>query len=522
MSIQSISDEFKLSPNAKKSEVCHFTLSNPNRHWKPKIVLGKNILPVTNSPRYLGVTLDQTLSYQQHIANTVARAKRRLNIMKCISGKNWGADAKVLQLTYKTLIRPLLEYAAPVWCSASDSLLHDIDSIQHSAAKIICGLRDTCASAVAEFEADLLPLKSRRQLALENYIVKRLGADENHRTAAFIKQWSAKARIKRTSPMQIAEDEQMLDKQVERTFSTTWCAPNKVNKIIKVDLGLQTGVLKKNTSTAELKKLGENKLQSIQPHVAMIFTDGSSMPDGRSGSGVHAKLCNKIRNVTNQNPVGTSNFTAELRAMDIALDILREERTDGNAYIISDSKSAIQVTADCFKGTESYHHRLAKKISQLRPSLNLHLSWVPSHTGIAGNEIADQLAKSGASKPAATTAVSLTSADHISKKSIDVVRKWRKEMTHDWYDERKPGATIDLNLTRQEQTTLSRLKSGHLKTLRYNGQHVKTFPNCHWCNGGTASPQHIMQCIGLPPDALYNAPRTVLHRLRVRGFMDQV
>src|SRR5215470_2360563 len=208
--------------------------------------------------------------------------------------------------------------------------------------------------------------------------------------------------------------------------------------------------------------------------------------------------------------------------MDIALDILREERTDGNAYIISDSKSAIQVTADCFKGTESYHHRLAKKISQLRPSLNLHLSWVPSHTGIAGNEIADQLAKSGASKPAATTAVSLTSADHISKKSIDVVRKWRKEMTHDWYDERKPGATIDLNLTRQEQTTLSRLKSGHLKTLRYNGQHVKTFPNCHWCNGGTASPQHIMQCIGLPPDALYNAPRTVLHRLRVRGFMDQV
>ncbi|UYV75531.1 hypothetical protein LAZ67_13000529 [Cordylochernes scorpioides] len=84
----------------------------------------------TDGPYKKRVTLDPSLTYGPHINQTVLRAKKRLNILKRISGYEWGADRETLRQTYLALIRPILEYAQPVWQTASMTNLNKIDQVE--------------------------------------------------------------------------------------------------------------------------------------------------------------------------------------------------------------------------------------------------------------------------------------------------------------------------------------------------------------------------------------------------------
>ena len=62
------------------------------------------------NPKFLGVTLDPSLSLRQYTQNTVERAQKRINLIKSIKGKRWGASSKLIMTTYNALVRPILEY----------------------------------------------------------------------------------------------------------------------------------------------------------------------------------------------------------------------------------------------------------------------------------------------------------------------------------------------------------------------------------------------------------------------------
>jgi len=322
--------------------------------------------------------------------------------------------------------------------------------------------------------------------------------------------------------MHIAEEQELLGKPVAPIHSRTPFPPNHTHKKFHVQLGLDKPVVKQKTSTIELRELAEKRLQEIPPDSAVIYTDGSSYPNGRSGSGIHAKLKNRFINKSIRNPNRTSNFTAELNAIDEALTVHLQEEAPKQAYVICDSQSAIQSTANCFQATDDIQHCIAKKIQQLPNNMELNIQWIPSHISIFGNDLADQLAKQGANDPKESTSTKVTAEDHYNHFRHQIHKEWKANTKHDWYSSTKPGETVLLKLTRQEQAALSRLRTGQLKSMIFNEQGEKTFPNCPRCNGGQSTPLHIMQCICLPPDALYYAPQTVLLRLHQYNFIGLV
>ncbi|GFU18397.1 uncharacterized protein NPIL_558751 [Nephila pilipes] len=65
---------------------------------------------------------------KKRIDYLVLKSRKRLNILKYIAGKNCGADAATLRLTYLTLIHPILEYGFPIYCCASNSVLKKLKS----------------------------------------------------------------------------------------------------------------------------------------------------------------------------------------------------------------------------------------------------------------------------------------------------------------------------------------------------------------------------------------------------------
>jgi hypothetical protein len=75
-----------------------------------KLTYKNNQLVHCTNPKFLGVTIDPALKLNKYIDITTQRAQRRMNLLKSIKGKNWGASSKLIIILYKTLVRPLLEY----------------------------------------------------------------------------------------------------------------------------------------------------------------------------------------------------------------------------------------------------------------------------------------------------------------------------------------------------------------------------------------------------------------------------
>ena len=72
----------------------------------------------------LGVTISFDLSWSDHIQEVVNKANKVLGVIKRVLGAN---SLNEFSLLYKSLVRPILEYVAPVWCPF---LVKDIVSLE--------------------------------------------------------------------------------------------------------------------------------------------------------------------------------------------------------------------------------------------------------------------------------------------------------------------------------------------------------------------------------------------------------
>ncbi|GFU52247.1 RNase H domain-containing protein [Trichonephila clavipes] len=141
-----------------------------------------------------------------------------------------------------------------------------------------------------------------------------------------------------------------------------------------------------------------------------------------------------------------------------------------------------------------------------------------SHINIAGNEIADSLAKDGAAQHTMNSAALTYSELHstyINSKQTTV------PPDNNWYEAKRPAGSLFLQYSRKEQTILTRFRSGHLRTLTFRDGN-KVFPTCIMCSACQASPEHILDCLGLSKQDLYEDPLIVLDFLRVNGIMDLI
>ena len=69
----------------------------------------------TDTPKYLGVTLDRTLSYKTHIHTTKMKVATRNHLLKKLAKSRWGTNAMTIRTTALALCYSTAEYAAPVW-----------------------------------------------------------------------------------------------------------------------------------------------------------------------------------------------------------------------------------------------------------------------------------------------------------------------------------------------------------------------------------------------------------------------
>ena len=105
----------QLKANPAKTQVSLFHLRN--REVGRKLSLTWNGVDPKHCdfPVYLGVTLDRTLSYKQHIEKVKGKVRTRHNLLHKLANSSWGANTSTLRATALALCYSVAEYACPVW-----------------------------------------------------------------------------------------------------------------------------------------------------------------------------------------------------------------------------------------------------------------------------------------------------------------------------------------------------------------------------------------------------------------------
>jgi uncharacterized protein YvpB len=65
-------------------------------------------------PKYLGVTLDRSLTYKHYFTGMARKLQIRNNTIQDLSGTSWGASADVLRSSALSLVYSTAEYCATV------------------------------------------------------------------------------------------------------------------------------------------------------------------------------------------------------------------------------------------------------------------------------------------------------------------------------------------------------------------------------------------------------------------------
>ena len=104
---------------------------------KIKVKMDDQVLPQTDTPTFLGVTLDKRLTWRAHIQAANNKASRKLLLMKKLSGTTWGANTKVLKQVYTGAVRPVMEYGSSAWVAASKSATDCLDATQNQGLRTI-------------------------------------------------------------------------------------------------------------------------------------------------------------------------------------------------------------------------------------------------------------------------------------------------------------------------------------------------------------------------------------------------
>lgn len=141
-----------------------------NNISKPNLVLNNIQIEETICQRYLGIVLDQRLTFKFHAQDRVETTEKKLRILKRLTGTLWGTSKDTLKLTYMKYVHPVLSYGEEVMICASDSVNNKLEVVQNKALRIITGGVKSCPILAMQMFSEIKSMKfSREQAAIKMY-----------------------------------------------------------------------------------------------------------------------------------------------------------------------------------------------------------------------------------------------------------------------------------------------------------------------------------------------------------------
>ena len=132
------------------------------------ITIGNTTIEKVKKYKLLGVILTADLKWKEHIAYIYGKACKRLYSLRVL--RKAGVEEKNMLKVYLAIIRPILEYAVPVWQAIPEYLSQKIESVQKRALKIIKPGEESYEELLRVFNVE--KLQPRREKLCRQYMGK--------------------------------------------------------------------------------------------------------------------------------------------------------------------------------------------------------------------------------------------------------------------------------------------------------------------------------------------------------------
>jgi len=484
------SKESKLVLNAGKSECSFFSTWNREADWKPDIRIEGKQVPFKEHPRLLGVILDRTLSFGAQVEKVTKECGGTLKMLSSLSHTEYGWSKTDLMMVFNTFFLSKMNYSSAAWqCRLSDSQRNLLVRAQNKALRIVTGQLRSSPSEALLAETGCLSVKTSAEraclLSIEEAL--RLPMDHPRRLA-----WDNAIPRKNARSSWHSRGVELMERlpanAVERA-PIPWpsVAPWSTEHNLEVYPSLP-GIKGRADDIAVKKAAALARINDLKADI-VIYTDGSA--DGGCRRGGSAAV---ITSGCAEEPVmkevirtkgapHTSSCEEEYQAlMDAASWSIEQEPM--RILICTDSQSNCQALLGYGEDVAPLREKLSRCPSEMT------VQWIPGHSEIPGNDMADEEANAAARDEAEEgRRISWKAAKTMVKAVIseEEIKHPRIKMTYACMSSSREKQIQN----RGEQVSLARLRSGHHLELgatkhRYNEREDPSCPRCkEWNIAGT-------------------------------------
>ena len=121
--LQDYCRKWRMGLNPSKTWALNFN-NNKKSKMEPRLKLGGEPISYKTSGKFLGVTFDSKLTFKEHIKEVKIKCLKRINMLKAIRGNSWGTSPETLIFTYKSFVRPIIDYSCVVYAHSGDEEIY--------------------------------------------------------------------------------------------------------------------------------------------------------------------------------------------------------------------------------------------------------------------------------------------------------------------------------------------------------------------------------------------------------------
>ena len=372
-----------LSPSKSKAM---FFSRRRNLPLATPLTLASSPLTYVSQFRFLGLLFDSHLTWRPHCMALRERCAKDLRLLRIVSSRGWGADSVTLRSLYISLIRSKLQYGSLLFHTSARTTLEILDRIQYAAARIILGVLQCTPVFLLESASYLMPLTFCRQLSLSQYACRVLSVPGNPFRDLILSYYPFEFYSHQRQPLPVSGRIFHELQQVGVMFRDIPSVPlHSRYRICSPPVFSSLHSFSKDSIAPSHWRSLYHSLTAEYPNHTQVFCDGSL-----KGSLCGCAVWCTTFSLQARLPPGSSIFTAELYAIFCAASYV--STLPGCFLILTDSLSSVSALSS----SHTSSHYLVPKIASLLSGLPLNkvsVQWVPSHVGIPGNELADNMAK---------------------------------------------------------------------------------------------------------------------------------
>ncbi|KAJ8063237.1 hypothetical protein OCU04_008470 [Sclerotinia nivalis] len=484
----------------------HFSTSKYAKDASIKLPNSEIVQP-SSLVRWLGIWFDPGLNFKQHVAIRATQAKASFYRMARLANTEKGLSPKALRQLYIACVTSIADYGSIIWWKDQASFKKTLQLLQNLALRKILGVFKTSPIKPMEVEAALCPPEIRLNAGIRQYAFRLLKISSSH-------------------PVNTIMDKLATEREALNTIATPQRKLSKLTQLEKIMNSIEEDFdpltlekidhfhfppWKRNTPyKVNISKLAKEDAAIVHnlafkyrcKNTITIYTDASSTLNGIGiGIGIAVILSNGQVSHQETINIGVNQlvYNGELLGVTRAIEYASSIAQPGEKFkIYLDNQAGLyrlKIPSDA-PGQICQIRAIKATETLLRKGTEISLNWVPGHTSVEGNELADALAKE------ATKQRSSSNETSFAFLGMDIKRTKSEEWNtllyssnsayskiYPWKTSSKIG--IPENTKRSSISTLFQLKIDHGYFKSYLQRFgISANDNCRY--GKRESPNHLL------------------------------